>query len=355
MKKLFIMILFFSFLFSCLLLPLDSFSGENKFEMKLIKSIGDNKDEYIFFKITSALITPDKEIFVGDSGGHFIAKYTWEGKFIKRVGQPGQGPGDFNVIFDLNYLDKKIYAYDGDGLRITVLNTDLEPIKFIRLPEPVLGDIFITRDEKILCCGVAAGDSAQYGTERIKLLNSDGKLIKSFFSQTQFGELKPQKDLLQWAVNQWTAGLITGYSSDKSEIIISFEYPVNPVKFFVYNLEGQLSKTFSYNADKKYLFPDFLKSFPLKYPAKKVYYLKLSSLFIYKDYYLAFINYWLADNGRDGIEKSTYLIFDQQGNLLAEKEIEQPFKFFYLTGDGYLIGTNPDAEIPKAFIYQLLF
>ncbi len=350
MKKI-LAILFFLFL----LLPVCSVSGETKFDMKFVKGIGDNRNEYLFFKITSALISPDKEIFVGDSGGHFIAKYTWDGKFIKRIGQPGQGPGDFNVIFDFNYLDKKIYVYDPDGLRITVLNTDLEPIKFIKLPEPILGQLFIGRDEIILCCGVAAGDSAQYGLERIKLLTPDGKLIKSFFSQTQFGELKPQRDLIQWAVEQWTAALITGYSADKSEIIISFEYPLNPVKFFVYDLEGKLNKTFSYNADKKYQFPEFLKSFPLKYPAKRVYYLKLSSLFIYKDYYLAFINYCLVDHGRDGIEKSTYLIFDQQGNFLAEKEVDQPFKFFHLTSDGYLIGTNPDDEIPKVLIYQLLF
>ncbi|MDY0231973.1 MAG: 6-bladed beta-propeller [Candidatus Saccharicenans sp.] len=349
MKKIMVA-LFFLFL----LLPVCS-SAETKYDLKLVKSIGDNRNEYLFFKITSALISPDKEIFVGDSGGHFIAKYTWDGKFVKRIGQPGQGPGDFNYIFDLNYLDKKIYAYDLEGLRITVMNFDLEPIKFIKLPEPIRGQVFITRDENILCCGVGPGDSAQYGLERIKLLTSDGKLIKSFFSQTQFGELKPQKDLLQWAVEQWTAELITAYSADKSEIIISFEYPPNPVKFFVYDLEGKLIKTFNYNADKKYQFPDFLKSFPLKYPAKKVYYPKLSSIFVYKSYYLAFINYWVADKGPDGIEKSAYLIFDQQGNFLAEKELDQPFKFFHLTSDGYLIGTNPDDEIPKVLIYQLLF
>jgi len=348
MRKLFITILFSSYLF----FPSNFLSAENKFNIKWIKNIGDNRNEYTFFRITAGVISTEKNIYIGDSGGHFIAKYNWNGEYLNRIGQPGQGPGDFNLISDLTYSNKKIYAYDSNIRRITIMDTNLEPIKYIKKERPIRGNIFVTKNESILCSGAIYMDNEN---KRIELLNSDGKLIRCFFKQTQFGKYRSQKDQIQWAVDQWTSKLITGYSKNKSEIIISFEYPVNPVKFFVYDLNGKLVKTFSYNADKKYQFPDFLKSFPLKYPQKKVYYLTLSSLFIYKNYYLVFINYYMADKGRGEIEKNKYLVFDHQGKLLADKELKQRLKFFNLTYDGYLIGINPDDEIPKAVIYNLLF
>ncbi len=188
MRKLVITILFSCFL----LLYINLFSENNQFNIKYIKSIGDNRNDYTFFKITAGLITPEKDIYIGDGGGHFIAKYSWHGKYIKRIGQPGQGPCDFNTILFLNYSNKKIYVYDMRILRVTVMSTNLKPVKYIQTKRLIRGNMFITNDESILGTSTMFFDKNENG--RIVLLNSDGNSIKCFFDQTQFGKHRSQKD-----------------------------------------------------------------------------------------------------------------------------------------------------------------
>ena len=44
-----------------------------EFDLKLERTIGDERKDYTFFDISSAVVSEDKDIYVSDRKGHFIA------------------------------------------------------------------------------------------------------------------------------------------------------------------------------------------------------------------------------------------------------------------------------------------
>ncbi len=62
---------------------------------RLVKTIGDDRDNYMFQRLSGAALTEEREIVVCDQLGNFVAKYDWQGNFIHSIGQKGKGPGDF--------------------------------------------------------------------------------------------------------------------------------------------------------------------------------------------------------------------------------------------------------------------
>ena len=72
-------------------------SYAKELDLKLVRTIGDEREDYTFFSISSVVASEDKDIYVIDSQGNFLAKYTWDGLFKKRIGRKGRGPGDFDL------------------------------------------------------------------------------------------------------------------------------------------------------------------------------------------------------------------------------------------------------------------
>ncbi len=323
----------------------------DQFGMKKVRSIGDDRNDFTFFKITAALITPEKEIYIGDSGGHFLSKYNWAGEFMGRTGEKGQGPADINMIHYLKYYKKNIYFFDTKIFRVSILSGNLKPVGFINTKRYIRGNMFILNSNSILC---TFGLNMKQGY-RIGKIDLKGRIINLFFNKTQFGEFKKQKDELEWAIRLWTSKLKSGYSYNKGEIIVSYEYPKNPVEFIVYDHKGSKKRSFFYYPDKKYQFPKYKLSYPLKIPKNRIHYLILSSLFSYKNFYIAFFKCKSIKKSADNYEKFMYLVFNRQGKLLAEKPMKDDMEFFNLTRDGYLIGKKIDDTIPKAIIYKLNF
>lgn len=177
--------------------------GYNSEILKLIKKIGSDEKNYTFFRITSGLITPQKHILAGDSGGHFISEYDWNGKFLRRVGRSGQGPMDFIYIKNLINKNSQVYVYDLRLGRITILNLDLKPVKFIKVQNILRANMFIDKNRII---GDLGGVFDKRG--RIFISTLEGKKIRSFFNLDQFGKVKEQKqDNLKWALTLITSGL----------------------------------------------------------------------------------------------------------------------------------------------------
>jgi hypothetical protein len=84
----------------------------NSTELELVKTIGDEREEYTFFIISSAAFSKNKDIFVLDGQGVFIAKYNWQGNFLKKVGRSGQGPKEFYFARSLTVYGKRLYILD---------------------------------------------------------------------------------------------------------------------------------------------------------------------------------------------------------------------------------------------------
>lgn len=78
---------------------------------------------------------PDGPIYLSH---HFDRGYIYvfdrDGRFLRRMGRPGDGPGEFRVVMDLGIADDHLFAVDRVGLRFTLMNRDGSVQSTTRLP-----------------------------------------------------------------------------------------------------------------------------------------------------------------------------------------------------------------------------
>jgi hypothetical protein len=79
-----------------------------------------------FHRCTHTALSPDGHIFVGDGYGNAcVHKYTPEGKRVATWGEPGTGPGQFNLVHNIVADDAGwIYVADRENHRIQVFDTN---------------------------------------------------------------------------------------------------------------------------------------------------------------------------------------------------------------------------------------
>ncbi len=157
-----------------------SISLPAEFRFELIRSIGDNREDYTFFRILAATISSEGEVYVGDSGGHFVARYDRQGRFLGRIGRSGHGPGDFLAIISLRLEGNILYSYDVKNRRIARIFPDLSEMETFRLKSFYLGgDIFVLNAGRFLG-QVSVIDETQ-GKGRLIIFNDRGETEKAFF------------------------------------------------------------------------------------------------------------------------------------------------------------------------------
>ncbi len=94
-------------------------------ETEIGDALGD--DAYIFQSIAAARLLPDGRIVVADKAILDIRMYGKDGKFQKRIGRRGSGPGEFQHIGGLWLTSKGMIAvWDGKFGRITLFNSQGE-------------------------------------------------------------------------------------------------------------------------------------------------------------------------------------------------------------------------------------
>jgi 6-bladed beta-propeller len=338
------LILLFSFL-----------TGLESASLKLVKTIGSDDDNYSFRRILGAVISKNKDIYVVDARNNFLARYDWNGKFIKKIGQFGQGPGDFNMPSHINQLNNKLYFKDGMNNRVAEVDLELKELKYRRIisGEAFLGDFFML--DKNRCVGNSISFSVNYQKEykAIKILDLETQAEFMFFDKMPVKDIKPGKLLKH---GQFFIGFspCTGLDRVNEHIIVSFTFPNNPLEFFIYSYDGECVDQFTYNFDETFKYSEHRrtgKRAPDKWES-----LIISSIYAHKGHYIVFIgkttytNYWK----REFTDDSYCLIFDQKTKELKHKiQIPQFLEFYSITEDGYLIGTKNFEEILKIYIYKL--
>lgn len=126
-------------------------------------------------------------------GGGELAVYDAAGSFVRRIGRPGEGPGEFGR--DLRLVVGRgdtVHVIDNGNQRITAL-VDGEPVGSFRTPSRVLGHALLD-DGRFLVHDRASG---RPGDDRslFTLLAPDGEATKSF------GE--PHAGRTELGVDQW--------------------------------------------------------------------------------------------------------------------------------------------------------
>lgn len=114
--------------------PLDQ---EKEYQIRLEpqQEFGDYEDIYIG-NIVDAAADDFGRVYIADNRQSNIKVYNTDGSLIKKLGQPGQGPGDFQNIRDIQINNDQLYAYDDSQQRSVVFNLDnLEYSHTINLAE----------------------------------------------------------------------------------------------------------------------------------------------------------------------------------------------------------------------------
>lgn len=343
-------------------------TGVHAASLKLVKTIGDDRDDYTFFILTGAAMSGKKDIYVLDGKGFFVAVYDWKGTFIRRTGQKGQGPTDFYYPRSLSIYKGKLILLDKGNRRIALSGLDLEKFDYFQMPKDHVFENHIT----VLKNGMFFGNFTDFreGRGRLGIINRYGDLEHSFFNEfpieMEFDSKKvTEAENFQWLFKKRVISdeCIPDFAVDekRERLLVSFRSPDNPIRFFIYTVAGKKIKEFSYPIpDKRYRFSDFLLNAtledirnPKKYPAKS-FRPFIYRLFIHKGHYI--VNLWLEDRRRNELvrRRGFCLVFNEAGALKGKLALGGAMRFFSISPGGYILAGAFDEEITKLYIYKLV-
>jgi sugar lactone lactonase YvrE len=103
------------------------FSPDGKVLLTLGKPGGAAEPDY-FYQPNDVIVAPNGDIFVSEghgAGNNRILKFTKDGKFIKSIGKPGSGPGEFDGPHALAFDSRgRLFVGDRNNNRVQVLDQD---------------------------------------------------------------------------------------------------------------------------------------------------------------------------------------------------------------------------------------
>jgi hypothetical protein len=336
---------------------------------KIVKIIGDDQDGCIFSTISDAILTPSKDIFILDGKESFIAKYDWEGNFINRVGQKGQGPGDFYWPTSINIFNGKVYFLDRFNNRFVEADLELKNFNYFKFPPEIrIPSIFTVIDKNKFVIDYNSFNKPD--NDKICIIEKKAKIntrIKRlFFNHTPIDIQSISKDNRTLSRLRFLFEIFYALDDKSKKLLITFKNPDNPIVFFLYSINGELLKRFSYKMDKKYHFTHTLyKEKKLSISSLKGQYaVDVDSVFYYDKHWYIFVaqyhyktgNYeFKLSNHKNYVEtKSFYLKFDENGKLIGKFITDPYFRCFYISKDGYALGKHPNLELEQLMIYKIL-
>lgn len=98
--------------------------------------VADGPEDYMIGQLAGMLRLEDGSILIGDAFAQNLRVFDSAGTFVRSVGRPGEGPGEFGRISNvLRTAGDSIVVLDGEGSRAHVLDADL---RFVRRFHPRL-------------------------------------------------------------------------------------------------------------------------------------------------------------------------------------------------------------------------
>jgi hypothetical protein len=324
--------------------------------LKLVKEIGSDEKDYLFVRIMGAVLSKKKDIYVIDSKGNFLARYNWNGKFVKRIGRFGRGPGDFHIPAYLNIFDEKLYLWDMGNRRVVQIELDLElkTMKYYTSHDgmPFWNNFHIIDKNK--CVGNSMSFSVDYNKEykAIKILDFENQVSEMFFSKVPHEGLKnPKKN--NYSNLFWYMPPRIGIDTQNKQMVIAFIYPKNPIDFFVYSYDLECVDKFSYNFDETYRYPEFILKGQSPPPKKRTTIL-VHAIFVHKGLYIVMVAKNNFKDLRDYDQVLSCLVFDAASKELKHRfTVPSHLEFFSISEHGYLLATKHYEETPKLYIFKL--
>jgi hypothetical protein len=242
------------FLFSS---DLSKLYRNGKADFKVDKSFGKDTEWDMFFPtgISGLVFKKDGSFFATSMGGrdHYVFYFNKNGKLIKKIGQKGEGPGDFYHPGDLSILDNKylIIGEYASKRRISVFDLNGKFVKILRVKGRNCFDPTAISRGKIVYYS--------YGKEKTEG-NFTTRKINFYIKDVKSGKEKKIKILFEDIEKKKERGLGTisliDYFDPKifikkirdNKMLLSFSS--NP-KIYICSLDGKVLKTFYINLEKK--------------------------------------------------------------------------------------------------------
>jgi len=315
---------------------------------QFVREIGDDSENYMFATIAGIAITDKKEIFIADTKLINIRRFSWDGKFIAKVGQLGRGPGDFITLDRLQWFDNKLFVHDSYNKRIAITDSQLKRFDYIKtdMLGMKLGGAFPIRNAPIILDSnriLVINSHYDDDEGRLIIFDRNQNIVQRFFCHLPV-DIADKKD------SKFFAPLThpnMGVNHEKKQILVTFDYPDREILFYLYDFSGRLIRHFTYPQAKGFRFPmEALEHFS-DAPDNHT---MVFDIYGYKEYYMVFLADLIDYNKPSAKMKWSFLFFREKGEFLYR----MPWKVRFLTinADGYLGGVKEVDEELKVFIYK---
>lgn len=337
---------------------LNTFSFEKHF--KLIKTIGDDRGDFMFQRISGAVLTEQKDIIVSDMKGNFIAKYNWDGSFARRIGQRGQGPGDFLGPAQLRIYGKKLYLFDRFNSRFAKMDLNLGNLFYFKIDRTIFfRECFdvIDHDTFLATSFANVSDPRIEGFGKVLRINRRTGIEKTFFYLNPTGEEVDYSKNEKLAQKMDMFGeVIWGMDDARQKILISYVDPDNPVQFYLYTPDGRHLIDFQFQLDKRFSFPTKLireKNLSLN-SLQGMHIANIHSINFFAGNWYIFMETKDYQTHKDCLRNFFCLQFAGDGTFLGQFKVKDGLVVFYISRDGYVLARQPYPETEKLFVYKIV-
>ena len=345
-----------------------------KFEEDLTLGVEEGDEHYMFG--SQVLLNTDDEgnIYVTDGDRKIVNKYDASGSFLRSIGRPGQGPGEFQDISEVRFdIEGNIYLNDVRSQRISFLSKDGQYLRGIRVPgvfERVLINsqgFYIAKSADNVELGKGKKWDYFYG-----LFDADFNLMAEFLRLPQ--EVKTSNKNIDSIAQVFADSLsetafkpYVNYVLDKNDSIY-FGYPESYEIEVYSSIDGRLMKIIQRDfkpleisgRDKEYFRQNQSERFRNKMPAGEE--KKIFELVKYPKYKPAYERFTLMENGWIFVvvdsargESKLVDIFNQEGEYLAQFETDISTDWLsFNNGKAYAVATIDDYKFIKRYNFEIL-
>lgn len=317
----------------------------NEFSLETVRITGnDTDDKYTFLKIGLIELEDDNSFFVYDTARAKITIFDPRGKFVKRFGAPGQGPGEYASVNSIVSNSRYYYVLDAPQNRISKYDKKLNYIDQFKTRTNFVSIYKLYENGRFLSSNLGGID---WNNKVFIMHNRDSSADYSFFNK--FWQGTEYSKRYEYAKIMCLNRVTGSYRNDK--VIFGFSESDNPADIFIYSVKGEellhfnyRFKTDKYKFDRQQLTKaGFIKN------TKKIYKGKLfrtafDNAFIYRDYYIVFLKYMTSYIGGSDIDYNMFLVFDKRGKLLHEEDLNNNLIFCDMNSKGYIIACSYDEE-----------
>lgn len=141
----------------------------------------ENTEESLFTQVDKAIFKDDKIYILDITGQYHLFIFDKDGKFLKKVGNRGNGPGEYRMLCDFDIADDgTIYLYDRQKKRMFIHNKSGELIEILDMP--FRADAFIKLSNGYLFSMAINNENKDIGNTKVVATDNSFKILKKYFN-----------------------------------------------------------------------------------------------------------------------------------------------------------------------------